>query len=118
METSRLPQNFVFIIVGGVLAFSLLVVVLWRTLTAWSVNRSFKKDNAAMYTPLPDLKKRPVKAESGMDMADLSGAKLPKSFNSVPNLFFSPTAEVARQSMIRPQSQHMPGGYYRDASRG
>ncbi|EXJ96247.1 hypothetical protein A1O1_01373 [Capronia coronata CBS 617.96] len=119
LQTSRLPENFVFIVVGAALGFIALLIFAWRILMTWSINRSFKRDanagnagGTAAYTPLPDLKKNPA-AQSGHDMADLS--KLPRSFSSVPSLFFSPTAEVAKQSQ-RPPSQHLPAGHYRDAS--
>jgi hypothetical protein len=114
-QHSGLPENFVFIVVGAALGFIVLLVFCWRLLTSWSINRNSKKMagiGRATYTPIPDLKKDPA-AQSGHDMADLS--KLPKSFSSVPSLFFSPTAEVARQSQ-RPPSQHLPSGHYRDAS--
>lgn len=119
LQTSQLPENFVFIVVGAALGFIALLTFAWRILMTWSINRSFKRDanagtagGTATYTPLPDLKKNPA-AQSGHDMADLS--KLPRSFSSVPSLFFSPTAEVAKQSQ-RPPSQHLPAGHYRDAS--
>ena len=116
MQASRLPDNFVFIVVGAALGFIVLVIVVWRMMSSWAMNRNSKKVASAgstiNYTPLPDLKKNPA-AQSGHDMADLS--KLPRSFSSVPSLFFSPTAEVARQSQ-RPPSRHLPAGHYRDAS--
>lgn len=74
----------------------------------------------ASYTPLADFKQKPPVASSH-DMKDLGN--LPKSFSSVPSLFFSPTAEVARHSM-RPSTAtsesrgHLPAGHYRDGSRG
>jgi len=114
MQASRLPENFVFIVVGAALGFIALLIVAWRILSSWSINHSFKRDasRGITYTALPDLKKNPA-PESAHDMADLS--KLPKSFSNVPSLFFSPTAEVARQTQ-RPLSQHLPAGHYRDAS--
>jgi hypothetical protein len=119
LESSRLPENFVFIVVGAALGFCLLLIVVWRIIMTWSMNRSFKRDahtggaGAVTYTPLHDFKKNPA-AQSSHDMSDLS--KLPRSFSSVPSLFFSPTAEVAKQSS-RPASSHfLPAGHYRDAS--
>jgi hypothetical protein len=114
MQSSQLPENFVFIIVGAILGFIVLVIVAWRLLNTWSINRNSKRlAGGATYTPLAEVKKKPVNEPSSHDMADLS--KLPRSFSSVPSLFFSPTAEVARQSQ-RPSSQHLPAGHYRDAS--
>jgi hypothetical protein len=117
LTSSHLPENFVFIVVGAALGFVALLIVAWRVVTSWSINRSFKRDassgaGAVSYAPLPDLKKNPA-AEPAHDMTDLS--KLPRSFSSVPSLFFSPTAEVAKNSQ-RPASQHLPAGHYRDAS--
>ena len=119
LQPSTLPENFVFIVVGAVLGFIALLIIGWRVLQSWSINRSFKRDANAnatgtvTYTPLPDFKKNPA-AQSSHNMADLSN--LPKSFSSVPSLFFSPTAEVAKQQGSRPLSQHLPAGHYRDAS--
>ncbi len=126
LTSSRLPENFVFIVVGAALGFVALLVLGWRVVMTWSMNRSFKRDASSggagtgttiSYAPLPDLKKNPAgaapSAEPPHDMADLS--KLPRSFSSVPSLFFSPTAEVAK-NVQRPVSQHLPPGHYRDAS--
>ncbi|KAI1614472.1 hypothetical protein EDD37DRAFT_115779 [Exophiala viscosa] len=120
LASSQLPENFVFIVVGAALASVALLIFVWRVVMSWSINRAFKRDarsgaagGAVSYTPLAeDLKKNPA-AQSGHDMTDLS--KLPRSFSNVPSLFFSPTAEVAKQSQ-RPPSQHLPSGHYRDAS--
>lgn len=121
LATSTLPENFVFIVVGAFLGFILVLVIGWRILMSWSINRNFRRDansGAAIgtaYTPLADMKKAPA-IQSSHDMADLS--KLPRSFSSVPSLFFSPTAEVAKQSQrpVSSQIQHLPAGHYRDAS--
>jgi hypothetical protein len=122
LEASKLPENFVFIVVGAVLGFILVLIIGWRILMSWSINRSFKRDAnsggisiGTAYTPLADMKKNPA-IQSSHDMADLS--KLPRSFSSVPSLFFSPTAEVAKQGQRPPSSQHthLPAGHYRDAS--
>ncbi|KAJ9604967.1 hypothetical protein H2200_010356 [Cladophialophora chaetospira] len=121
LASSRLPENFVFIVVGAFLGFILVLIIGWRILMSWSINRNFKRDAnsgnsiGVAYTPLADMKKNP-QIQSSHDMADLS--KLPRSFSSVPSLFFSPTAEVAKQNQ-RPASshhQHLPAGHYRDAS--
>lgn len=126
MQKDNLPENFVFIIVGACIAFVALVIIGWRTLTAWSINRRFRRGEGtvsrgkASYTQLADFKQKPA-AASNHDMKDLGN--LPRNFSSVPSLFFSPTAEVAKQSM-RPASgmvdssyAHLPAGHYRDASR-
>ncbi|KIX93880.1 uncharacterized protein Z520_10505 [Fonsecaea multimorphosa CBS 102226] len=121
LASSKLPENFVFIVVGAVLGFVAVLIIGWRILMSWSINRSFRRDassgagSGVAYTPLADIKKNPA-IQSSHDMADLS--KLPRSFSSVPSLFFSPTAEVAKQSQRPTSSQntHLPAGHYRDAS--
>ncbi|RMD44242.1 hypothetical protein DV735_g866, partial [Chaetothyriales sp. CBS 134920] len=114
MRNSRLPENFVFIVVGAILGFIVVLIAIWRLLSSWSINRKTKQvvEKRASYMALADIKTNPA-AQSGHDMADLS--KLPKTFSSVPSLFYSPTAEIARQSQ-RPPSQHLPSGHYRDNS--
>jgi hypothetical protein len=116
MRSSELPENFVFIVVGAGLGFIVLVIFVWRLMSSWAMNRNSKKFASAPsggnYAPLQDHKKTTA-AQSGHDMADLS--QLPRSFSSVPSLFFSPTAEAARQSQ-RPPSHHLPAGHYRDGS--
>lgn len=114
MQASRLPEDFVFIVVGAVILFVALLIFTWRLVSRWSINRTFKRDATAgaAYTSLPELKKNPA-AQSTHDMTNLN--QLPRSFSSVPSLFFSPTAEVARQSQ-RPPSQFLPAGHYRDGS--
>lgn len=128
MQKTNLPENFVFIVVGACIAFIALLIIAWRVLTSWSINRRFRRGEGAAgvggkasYTPLPDFKQKPPVA-SAHDMKDLG--HLPKNFSSVPSLFFSPTAEVARHSVIRPgtstsdsRNSHLPAGHYRDASR-
>ena len=125
MQRNNLPENFVFIIVGAVIAFVALVIIAWRVLTSWSINRRFgtytgtAAGGKASYTPLSDFKSKP-RAPSTHDMKDLG--HLPKNFSSVPSLFFSPTAEVARHSTRPPSNRepshgHLPAGHYRDASR-
>ncbi|RMZ80600.1 hypothetical protein DV738_g2693, partial [Chaetothyriales sp. CBS 135597] len=115
LRNSRLPENFVFIIVGALLGFIIVVIIIWRLLSSWSINRKTRRvvEKRTSYMALADVKTNPAATESGHDMADLS--KLPKSFASVPSLFYSPTAEIARQSQ-RPPSQHLPSGHYRDNS--
>lgn len=126
LQKNNLPENFVFIIVGACIAFVALIVIGWRFLTAWSINRRFRRGEGAVapggkasYTPLADFKQKPA-AASTHDMKDLGS--LPRNFSSVPSLFFSPTAQVAKQSMRTPSGMdnsyaHLPPGHYRDASR-
>lgn len=132
MQRTSLPENFVFIIVGAVIAFVALVIIGWRVLTSWSINRRFRRHEGtvgtvsqkASYTQLADFKQKPSGTHGpsgGHDMKDLGN--LPRNFSSVPSLFFSPTAEVAQRNSSRPISRdpssqmHLPAGHYRDASR-
>ncbi|RMZ81959.1 hypothetical protein DV737_g2243, partial [Chaetothyriales sp. CBS 132003] len=114
LQNSRLPEKFVFIVVGAALGFIVMLIVTWQLLASWSINRKTKQvaGRRTSYLALADMKMKPA-AQSGHDLADLS--KLPKTFSSVPSLFYSPTAEMARQSQ-RPPSQHLPSGHYRDNS--
>jgi len=123
MQKTNLPENFVFIVVGACIAFFALLVIGWRILTSWSINRRFQRHEGgntgaggkASYMPLTDFKQKPPVAPSH-DTKEMGN--LPKNFSSVPSLFFSPTAEAARHSM-RPDSRgHLPAGHYRDAGRG
>ena len=122
MQASRLPQDFVFIVVGAFIAFVAFVILAWRVTMAWSINRSFKRPLDTLYAPLPSAHgdvKRPLTAgdkstgrvQSSHGMSDLA---LPKNFSHSANssLFFSPTAEAARYSQ-RPISQHLPAGNYK-----
>lgn len=131
MQRTSLPENLVFIVVGAVIAFVALVIIAWRVLTSWSINRRFRAvgtdTRQASYTPLADFKQKPSGgahkhgASGAHDMKDLG--TLPRNFSSVPSLFFSPTAEVAQRNSGRPMSRdpsgqmHLPAGHYRDASR-
>lgn len=122
MQASRLPEDFVFIVVGATLAFIAFIILAWRIIMAWSINRSFKRPSDTLYAPLPtpggDMKKFTDKSaprvQSSHGMSDLT---LPKNFSQTANssLFFSPTAEAARYSQ-RPPSQHLPAGHYRNHS--
>lgn len=128
MQRTNLPENFVFIVVGACIAFVALVIIAWRILTSWSINRRFRRHEGpggsaigkASYTALSDTKHKPQAVPSSHEMKDVG--TLPRNFSSVPSLFFSPTAEVARHSGRPPSSRdasygHLPAGHYRDASR-
>lgn len=128
MQRTNLPENFVFIVVGACIAFVALVIIAWRILTSWSINRRFRRHEGpggsavgkVSYTALSDTKHKPQTAPSSHEMKDVG--TLPRNFSSVPSLYFSPTAEVARHSGRPPGSRdasygHLPAGHYRDASR-
>lgn len=127
MQRTNLPENFVFIVVGACIAFVALLIIAWHIGTSWSINRRFRRHEGtgasaigkASYTALNDTKHKP-QAPSSHEMRDVGS--LPANFSSVPSLFFSPTAEVARHSGRPPSSRdasygHLPAGHYRDGSR-
>lgn len=45
MQTSKLPEGTVFIIVGAVLGFLGAAILVWRGIVAWSLDRSVKRAN-------------------------------------------------------------------------
>lgn len=122
MQGSRLPEDFVFIIVGATLAFIAFLILAWRITMAWSINRSFKRPLDALYIPVPVTgveskkggEKSGTRVQSNHGMSDLT---LPRNFSQSANssLFFSPTADAARYSH-RPVSQHLPAGHYKNHS--
>jgi len=122
MQKTNLPENFVFIVVGACIAFFALLVIGWRILTSWSINRRFQRHEGgntgvggkASYMPLTEFKQKPPIA-AGHDMKD--PGNLPKTFSSVPSLFYSPTAEAARYSMRIDAKGHLPAGHYKDNNR-
>src|SRR5205085_6297190 len=103
-QKSNLPQDTVFIIVGAVIAFTALIILAWRILVAWSINRSVRKTASHM----GDSKGRRRKSSglgpyggaprgSSMSLEKLGpGSRhgTSNSRNQTPDssLFFSPTA--------------------------
>lgn len=98
LNTSSLPQDFIFIIVGGVIALVTLLILSYRLYAAWMANRSVKRAANANYHAMDykhkvnesshDLSNYPVRPSTGT---------LPVGGNMPGNgsLFFSPTAAAA-----------------------
>ncbi|RMZ92654.1 hypothetical protein DV736_g70, partial [Chaetothyriales sp. CBS 134916] len=95
LQNSRLPENFVFIVVGAALGFIVVLIVTWRLLTSWSINRKTKQvaGKRTSYLALADMKMNPA-AQSGHDMADLS--KLPRGDGLVIMSFARPSPTSLR----------------------
>lgn len=126
MQKSSVPEGTIFIAVGAVLGFVALVVLAWRALVAWSVNRSVKR--AALQSYSADAKsllgpRRKSAMYSQTRGSSISLEKLgPNHHRSVtatskghtPNasLFFSPTAGAGMHTPMNRQSGYMPAGYY------
>jgi hypothetical protein len=115
MQTSKLPEGTVFIIVGAVLGFLGMAVLAWRGMVAWSLHRSVKRaalgthyndsmlkmakpslatSTAAMGSTLSlDRLSAPAGKLSRTHARNNSGGGMPNA-NAARNssLFFSPTA--------------------------
>lgn len=135
MQTSKLPEGTVFIAVGAILGFLAMSVVLWRTLTAWSLHRSVKRavsqqnmsDTKTLFGKPAGPPPAPFYGYSDRDSTlSLSGlapkgkARGRPSTSHTPgastsNLFFSPTAGAAGAGLSNPGnrgSNYLPAGYY------
>lgn len=146
MQTSKLPEGTVFIIVGAVLGFLGMAVLAWRGMVAWSLHRSVKR--AALGTHYNDsmLKmgtKPPLSSSAAMgstlslDRLSAPAGKLTRTHNrhgsgsapGLPNanaarnssLFFSPTAgagahHTSHSVSANRSSAYLPAGYYASPS--
>ena len=145
MQTSKLPEGTVFIIVGAVLGFLGMAVLAWRGMVAWSLHRSVKR--AALGTHYNDsmLKmssKPPLSSSAAMgstlslDRLSAPAGKLSRTHartnsgtHGMPNanaarnssLFFSPTAgagahHTSHSASANRSSAYLPAGYYASPS--
>lgn len=129
LQKSKLPQDTVFIIVGAVIAFAALVILAWRILIAWSINRSVRNSATARYNHMGDLKAGrrmssglgPYGAAplgSSMSLEKLGtgsrhGTSHSKGQTPDPSLFFSPTAGAGTHTYNSNRaSSYLPSGYY------
>jgi hypothetical protein len=129
LQTSKLPQDTVFIIVGAVIAFAAFIILAWRILVAWSINRSVRKAAAASYNHMGDLKGGRMKSSglgpyggaplgSSMSLEKLGTGSRHGTSNSRaptpnPGLFFSPTAGAGTHTYNSNRaSSYLPSGYY------
>lgn len=130
MQKSNLPEGTVFICVGAVLGFVGLVILAWRGLVAWSINRSVKRaalkqsyqtyglgdaksllrGHKAPYSDGPGSTITLEKLGSGHHHQRTNTAN---SNGRTPNssLFFSPTAGAGMHTSHR-NSGYLPAGYY------
>jgi hypothetical protein len=129
MQHSKLPEGTVFIGVGAALGFFALVIIAWRGLVAWSINRSVRRSATKGYSAVGDssydkkdrrksgLYSNVAPVGSTMSLEKLvannrtgtAGSKAP-STNS--NLFFSPTAGAGMHTAGNRNSGYLPSGYY------
>jgi hypothetical protein len=129
LRKSNLPQDTVFIIVGAVIAFVAFVILAWRVLVAWSINRSVRNTTTAGYSRMGDLKAGRRKSSglgpyggapmgSSMSLEKLgtgsrNGTSNFKSQTPNPSLFFSPTAGAGTHTYNSSRaSNYLPSGYY------
>lgn len=132
MQTSKLPEGTVFIVVGAILGFMAMSVLLWRALVAWSLHRSVKRaamqqnmsDSKALFrTPVAPFYKDHHDRDSTISLSGLGpkGGKkgtrptTAPGANSASSLFFSPTAGAAAGGLNTAGnrgSNYLPAGYY------
>lgn len=129
MQRSELPEGTVFIAVGAALGFFALVIIAWRGLVAWSINRSVRRSATKGYSAVGDISyDKSDRRKSGLysstapagssisleklvigNRTGTAGSK-PVPENS--NLFFSPTLGAGMQSPGNRNSGYLPSGYY------
>ncbi|ERF77126.1 hypothetical protein EPUS_07667 [Endocarpon pusillum Z07020] len=127
MQHSNLPEGTVFIAVGAALGFFALVIIAWRGLVAWSINRSVRRSASKGYTAVGDSYDKSDKRKSGlygsaaamgstMSLEKLVSTSRTGTAGSKPrensNLFFSPTAGAGMQTPGSRNSGYLPSGYY------
>lgn len=135
MKKSKAPEGTFFIAVGSALGFIGLVILAWRGIVAWSVNRSVRK--AAMMQARAEKiallqgkgrrrrrSRRRSTVSSQVPGANMSMEKLGTTRRSsyvppVPNpntrtsgLFYSPTAGAGMHANSNRTSTYLPAGYY------
>ncbi len=128
MQQSNLPEGTVFIAVGAALGFFALVIIAWRVLVAWSINRSVRRSATKGYTAMADSSyDKSDKRKSGlyssiapigstMSLEKLGSTNRTGTAGSKPrensSLFFSPTAGAGMHTPGSRNSGYLPSGYY------
>lgn len=130
MQSSKLPEGTVFIVVGGILGFLAMSVLLWRALVAWSLHRSVKRvatvqnvsDSKALFQkpPAPFYKYSDRDSTVSLSGGHRGGKKSGRPTTapggaSAASLFFSPTAGAAGAGLSTAGnrgSNYLPSGYY------
>ena len=125
MQKSSAPNGTVFIAVGAILGFLLLVFLAWRGMVAWSLRRSLERANhqpinydsvrsearaSMLQNAAPFYSNGPG---SQMSLDHFSAGRRVASREAAGSLFFSPTAAVGvNQGDRRTSSAYLPAGYY------
>ena len=129
MQHSTLPEGTVFIAVGAALGLVALVIIAWRGLVAWSINRSVRRSATKGYSAVADSsydrrdKKKSALYSTAAPMGSTmsleklvsssrtgtAGSKGPRESTS---LFFSPTAGAGMHTPSNRNSGYLPSGYY------
>jgi hypothetical protein len=129
MQHSSLPDGFIFIAVGATLGFVALVIIAWRGLVAWSINRSVRRSASQGYNAVGESSydksdkhssgfyNFPAPLGSTMSLDRLSASNRPgtsgiKAPHENSNLFFSPTAGAGMHAPGNRSSGYLPSGYY------
>ncbi|TPX23040.1 hypothetical protein DIZ76_014922 [Coccidioides immitis] len=123
LQKSNLPEGTIFIAVGAALGLVGVIVVAWRLLVAWSVNRSVRRaTNNSHHSDATALlhasnRKSVYQSSAG---APASREKMSKERHSRvgpthttnQSLFFSPTAGASMHTAGNRGSGYLPAGYY------
>ena len=128
MHKSHLPEGTVFICVGAILGFFGAVLLVWRSLVAWSLHRKVRRSanpNSKKYGRLRKEDKESMLRNAGspfyshgpgstmsMDQLGTSGKTGTKGEIPSSSLFFSPTAGVGHHKPMSRGSGYLPAGYY------
>ncbi|KAL1846714.1 hypothetical protein Plec18170_009004 [Paecilomyces lecythidis] len=133
MRKSKAPEGTVFIAVGAALGFIGLVILIWRAMVAWSVNRSVRKAaemqarsekkallagrrrrrsrrRSTVYSEAPGSTMSLEKLGTGYRSSQVP--PMPKSSTRTSGLFYSPTAGAGMQGNANRTSTYLPAGYY------
>ena len=129
MQHSNLPEGTVFIAVGAALGFVAVVIIAWRGLVAWSINRSVRRSATKGYSAVGDPSyDKGDKSRSGLyssaapigstmsleklGSGNRTGSIGSKALRENSNLFFSPTAGAGMHAPGNRNSGYLPSGYY------
>ncbi|KAI1985341.1 hypothetical protein LOZ53_005108 [Ophidiomyces ophidiicola] len=124
LKKSNLPEGTIFIAVGAALGLVALIVIAWRVLVAWSINRSVRRATNNTHqsdaTALLHSNKRRTGVYQDAPGGSMSMEKIAKDRHSrviqphTPNqsLFFSPTAGASMHNPGNRASSYLPAGYY------
>jgi hypothetical protein len=129
MQHSNLPEGTVFIAVGAALGFFALVIIAWRVLVAWSINRSVRRSATKGYNAVGDSSYdksdrgkaglygsvAPVGSTMSLEKlvsSNRTGTSGSKGARENTNLFFSPTAGAGMHTPGNRNSGYLPSGYY------